>query len=55
MRFHSLDDLRQFFAVVWLWGLLDLANLFLVKDFIVANMCVGFGLASWYLSSVGAI
>ena len=27
----------------------------LVTDFIVANRCVEFGLASWYLSPVGAI
>ena len=27
----------------------------LVKVFIVANRCVEFGLASWYLSPVGAI
>ena len=45
----------DFSAVVWLWSLLDLANLFLVKDFIVASRCVEFGLASWYLSPVGAI
>ena len=30
-------------------------KLILVKDFIVVNMCVEFGLASWYLSPVGAI
>ena len=27
----------------------------LVTDFIVASRCVEFGLASWYLSPVGAI
>ena len=30
-------------------------KLILVKDFIVANRCVEFGLARWYLSPVGAI
>ena len=30
-RFHSLNDYRQFSTVVWLWSLLDLANLFWLK------------------------
>ena len=30
-------------------------KIILVKDFIVANMCVEFRLASWYLLPVGAI
>ena len=30
-------------------------TLILVTDFIVANRCVEFWLASWYLSPVGAI
>ena len=30
-RFHSLDDYRQFSTVLWLWSLLDLANLFWLK------------------------
>ena len=30
-RFHSLGDYRQFPAVVWLWSLLDIANLFWLK------------------------
>ena len=55
MRFHSLNDYRQFSAVVWLWNLLDLANLFWLKIFIVANRCVEFGLASWYLSPLWGI
>ena len=55
MRFHSLDDYRRFSAVGWLWSLLDLANLFWLKIFIIASRCVEFGLASWYLSPVGAI
>ena len=31
VRFHSLNDYRQFPAVVWLWGPLNLANLFWLK------------------------
>ena len=31
VRFHSLDDYRQFSAVVWLWSFLDLANIFWLK------------------------
>ena len=30
-RFHSLNDYRRFSAVVWLWDLLHLANLFWLK------------------------
>ena len=30
-RFHSLNDYRRFSAVVWLWSLLDLVNLFWLK------------------------
>ena len=30
-RFHSLGDYRRFPAVVWLWSLLDLVNLFWLK------------------------
>ena len=48
MRFHSLNDHRQFSAVVWLWGLLDLAKLFWLK---ILLLSIGVWSLGWLAST----
>ena len=47
-RLHSLDDYRQFSAVVWVWGLLDLANLFCLR---ILLLPVGLWSLGWLAST----
>ena len=44
MRFHLLNDCRQFPAVGWLWSLLDLVNLFRLK---ILSLPVGVWSLDW--------
>ena len=55
VRFSLAERLQAIFRCSLALGQLRPCKFDLVKDFITANGCVEFGLASWYLSPVGAI